>query len=72
MNASVSTQEKSLYFTERGSGPALLLVHGLMVTGEMFEDVPFSKSNPTKGFLRIYISIESIFSAHEQMELRVI
>src|SRR5437867_8276000 len=28
-----------LYFTERGSGPPLLLVHGLMVTGEMFESV---------------------------------
>jgi 3-oxoadipate enol-lactonase len=28
-----------LYFVERGSGPPLLLVHGLMVTGEMFEPV---------------------------------
>jgi pimeloyl-ACP methyl ester carboxylesterase len=28
-----------LYFTERGSGPPLLLVHGLMVTGQMFEPV---------------------------------
>jgi pimeloyl-ACP methyl ester carboxylesterase len=28
-----------LYFTDRGSGPPLLLVHGLMVTGEMFEPV---------------------------------
>ena len=28
-----------LYFTERGSGPPLLLVHGLMVTGEMFKPV---------------------------------
>jgi pimeloyl-ACP methyl ester carboxylesterase len=28
-----------LYFAERGSGPPLLLVHGLMVTGEMFEPV---------------------------------
>jgi len=28
-----------LYLTERGAGPALLLVHGLMVTGEMFEPV---------------------------------
>lgn len=28
-----------LYFTERGLGPPLLLVHGLMVTGEMFESV---------------------------------
>jgi pimeloyl-ACP methyl ester carboxylesterase len=28
-----------VYFTERGTGPPLLLVHGLMVTGEMFEPV---------------------------------
>ena len=28
-----------LYFTEHGSGSPLLLVHGLMVTGEMFEPV---------------------------------
>jgi len=28
-----------LYFTDRGSGPPLLLVHGLNVTGEMFETV---------------------------------
>lgn len=28
-----------LYFTEFGSGPPLLLVHGLMVTGEMFQPV---------------------------------
>ena len=28
-----------LHFTERGSGPPLLLVHGLMVTGEMFDPV---------------------------------
>ena len=28
-----------VYFTERGSGPPLLLIHGLMVTGEMFEPV---------------------------------
>ncbi len=27
------------YFTERGSGSPLLLVHGVMVTGEMFEPV---------------------------------
>jgi len=27
------------YYTERGSGPPLLLVHGLMVTDEMFEPV---------------------------------
>ena len=28
-----------VYFIERGSGPPLLLIHGLMVTGEMFEPV---------------------------------
>ncbi|MFF2029235.1 alpha/beta fold hydrolase [Arthrobacter sp. NPDC058192] len=28
-----------LHFTERGTGGPLLLVHGLMVTGEMFEPV---------------------------------
>lgn len=28
-----------LYFTEHGSGPPLLLIHGLMVTGEMFQPV---------------------------------
>ena len=28
-----------LYVTERGSGPPLLLVHGLMITGEMFDPV---------------------------------
>jgi len=28
-----------VYFTERGQGPPLLLVHGLLVTGEMFEPV---------------------------------
>lgn len=28
-----------IYFTERGSGPPLLLVHGLMMSGEMFEPV---------------------------------
>jgi pimeloyl-ACP methyl ester carboxylesterase len=28
-----------LYFTERGTGSPLLLVHGLMVTGEMFEPI---------------------------------
>src|ERR1700678_4056162 len=28
-----------LYYTEHGSGPPLLLVHGLMVTGEMFAPV---------------------------------
>ncbi len=28
-----------VHFTEHGSGSPLLLVHGLMVTGEMFEPV---------------------------------
>jgi 3-oxoadipate enol-lactonase len=34
-----------LYFIERGSGPPLLLIHGLMVSGEMFETVrePFAR-----------------------------
>lgn len=38
MSSAVASSEL-LYFTERGSGPPLLLVHGLMVTGEMFESV---------------------------------
>lgn len=33
------TSSQLLYFTERGSGPPLLLVQGLMVTGEMFDVV---------------------------------
>lgn len=37
--SSASASSADLYFTERGSGPPLLLVHGLMVTGEMFEPV---------------------------------
>ena len=37
--SSAQTSSELLYFTERGSGPPLLLVHGLMVTGEMFEPV---------------------------------
>jgi pimeloyl-ACP methyl ester carboxylesterase len=32
-------QIDALAFTERGSGPPLLLVHGMMVSGEMFEPV---------------------------------
>lgn len=28
-----------LYFTERGTGSSLLLVHGVMITGEMFEPI---------------------------------
>jgi 3-oxoadipate enol-lactonase len=28
-----------LYFTKQGSGPPLLLVHGVMITGEMFAPV---------------------------------
>ncbi len=38
MSSAVAPSEL-LYFTERGSGLPLLLVHGLMVTGEMFEPV---------------------------------
>jgi pimeloyl-ACP methyl ester carboxylesterase len=38
MNSTLQPSE-SLYFTEHGSGPPLLLVHGLMVSGEMFEPV---------------------------------
>lgn len=34
-----SAPSELLYFTECGSGPPLLLVHGLMITGEMFEPV---------------------------------
>lgn len=37
--SSAQTSSELLCFTERGSGPPLLLVHGLMVTGEMFEPV---------------------------------
>jgi 3-oxoadipate enol-lactonase len=38
MNAALTSSEL-LYFAERGSGPPLLLVHGLMVSGKMFEPV---------------------------------
>jgi 3-oxoadipate enol-lactonase len=38
-NHSPAERAGSLYFIERGSGPPLLLIHGLMVTGEMFEPV---------------------------------
>ena len=37
--SSAMASSELLYFTERGSGSLLLLVHGLMVTGEMFEPV---------------------------------
>jgi pimeloyl-ACP methyl ester carboxylesterase len=37
--SSISQSSDLVYFTERGSGPPLLLVHGLMMTGEMFEPV---------------------------------
>ena len=37
--SSTLVSSELLYFTEHGSGPPLLLVHGLMVTGEMFEPV---------------------------------
>jgi 3-oxoadipate enol-lactonase len=33
------TDSELLHFREQGSGPPLLLVHGLMMTGEMFEPV---------------------------------
>jgi 3-oxoadipate enol-lactonase len=36
---STLTSSNILYYTEHGAGPPLLLVHGLMVTGEMFEPV---------------------------------
>ncbi|HEY0777260.1 MAG TPA: alpha/beta fold hydrolase [Gemmatirosa sp.] len=38
MNA-VPRSEVLLHFVERGSGPPLLLVHGMMVTGAMFDPV---------------------------------
>jgi len=38
MSSGLATSDL-LYLTERGSGSPLLLVHGLMVTGEMFEPV---------------------------------
>jgi 3-oxoadipate enol-lactonase len=37
--SSAATSSKHLYLAERGSGPPLLLVHGLMVTGDMFAPV---------------------------------
>jgi len=37
MSSAISSE--LVHFTERGSGPPLLLIHGLMVTGEMFEPV---------------------------------
>jgi 3-oxoadipate enol-lactonase len=36
---SASTTSELLHFHERGSGPPLLLVHGLLAAGEMFEPV---------------------------------
>ncbi len=36
---SAQSSSALLYFTEHRSGPPLLLVHGLMVTGEMFDPV---------------------------------
>src|SRR5438128_623148 len=38
MNSGLASSEL-LYFSGRGSGPPLLLVHGLMVSGEMFQPV---------------------------------
>jgi 3-oxoadipate enol-lactonase len=37
--SSARSSSEVIYFTERGSGPPLLLVHGLMVSGEMFAPV---------------------------------
>jgi pimeloyl-ACP methyl ester carboxylesterase len=37
--SSAGPPSQVLDFTERGAGPPLLLVHGLMVTGEMFKPV---------------------------------
>lgn len=37
--SSADATTELLYFTERGSGPPLLLVHGLMVSGDMFAPV---------------------------------
>ena len=39
LEALIAAPQELVYFTERGAGPPLLLVHGLMVTGEMFEPV---------------------------------
>jgi 3-oxoadipate enol-lactonase len=36
-NHECSSSSNLLHFTEYGSGPTLLLIHGLMITGEMFE-----------------------------------
>jgi len=35
--SSITASSGLLYFTERGSGPPLLLIHGLMITGGMFD-----------------------------------
>jgi 3-oxoadipate enol-lactonase len=37
--SSTAASQGLLHYTERGSGPPLLLVHGLLVTGEMFDPV---------------------------------
>src|SRR5262245_10652847 len=37
--AGSSSEPGRLYFTEQGAGPPLLLVHGLMMTGDMFAQV---------------------------------
>jgi pimeloyl-ACP methyl ester carboxylesterase len=37
--AGSSSEAGQLYFTDQGTGPPLLLVHGLMVSGEMFDPV---------------------------------
>ena len=38
-HATLARSSDLLYFNERGSGPPLLLVHGVMITGDMFEPV---------------------------------
>ena len=47
MKVEGSTPPQLLYFTEHGSEPgsALLLIHGLMITGEMFEPVTEELAN---------------------------
>jgi pimeloyl-ACP methyl ester carboxylesterase len=37
--SSLPASSELLYFAEHGTGPPLLLVHGLMITGDMFEPV---------------------------------
>lgn len=48
-----------LHFTDRGSGPPLVLVHGLMITGEMFEPVvdDLARRHRVKRFARSIIGL---------------